>query len=228
MLQVSKPKRARSAKRGQLTLDPRIAHSRQRVLAAALEELGEAGYGAFAIESVSARSGVAKSTIYRHWPDKLALIADAFQSHHQDEAPDLDSGSVRERVARVVAHVAVVVGHSPFAACIPALIEGAERDARLRKFHHQFQVEARRPLVALIADGVKSGDFPAYVDPELAALALIGAIFYQRLASPRPLEPTVAATLVDALLPRGPVSRRPASRPASRPAAFRSRASRKP
>jgi AcrR family transcriptional regulator len=52
--------------------DPRIERSRLVIRRAALDELGQVGYGAFAIESVAARAGVAKSTIYRHWPDKLA------------------------------------------------------------------------------------------------------------------------------------------------------------
>jgi AcrR family transcriptional regulator len=185
-------------------VDPRIERSRTAVLRAALEELGDAGYGAFAIESVSSRSGVAKSTIYRHWPDKVALITDAFQSFHQDEAPDLVSGSPRERVVRIVAHVATVVGHSVFSACIPALVEGAERDVRLRKFHHRFQLEARRPLVAVLAEGVTSGDFPPHADPELMALALIGVLFYRRISSAEPFDPADAATLIEAVL--GPVT----------------------
>ncbi|MGH7647251.1 MAG: TetR family transcriptional regulator, partial [Gemmatimonadaceae bacterium] len=42
--------------------DPRIARSRRVILSAALDELGEAGYGAFGIESVAARAGVGKAT----------------------------------------------------------------------------------------------------------------------------------------------------------------------
>src|SRR5947207_78275 len=58
--------------------DPRIERSRMVILQAAVEELAEVGYGAFTIESVAARAGVGKSTIYRHWPDKLALLAPIF------------------------------------------------------------------------------------------------------------------------------------------------------
>ena len=102
-------------------VDPRIERSRQLILHAALEELGDVGYGAFTVESVAARSGVAKSTIYRHWSDKLALIADAFQSFHEQWGPDITSGSSREKLDRIVRHVAEVVGKSVFSACIPAL-----------------------------------------------------------------------------------------------------------
>jgi TetR/AcrR family transcriptional regulator, regulator of autoinduction and epiphytic fitness len=188
------------------TLDPRIGRSRQLILGAALDELGEVGYGAFTIESVAARAGVGKSTIYRHWSDKLALIADAFETFHEQRGPDITGGSPRERVERIVHHVAEIVVGSTFSACIPALIDAAERDRDLRKFHHRFQKEARRPLISVIAEGVAAGDFPAHVDPELAALALLGTIFYRRLMSSEPFAPERASELVGTVLGASPAS----------------------
>lgn len=187
------------SKRVDLSVDPRVERSRHLILQAALEELGHAGYGAFTIESVAARSGIAKSTIYRHWSDKLALIADAFQTFHEEQGPDLTTGSARERLTRIVQHVAEVVGRSVFSACIPALIDGAERDPRLRKFHHHFQREARRPLVAVIAEGVASGEFPKHIIPNAAASALLGAIFYQRLMTNERSLPERADELFDTI-----------------------------
>jgi TetR/AcrR family transcriptional regulator of autoinduction and epiphytic fitness len=181
-------------------IDPRVALSRQLILRAALDELGSAGYGGFTIESVAAHSGVAKSTIYRHWPNKLALIADAFRTFHEQQSPDIETGSPHQRVTRIVRHVAEIVAGSTFSACIPALIDGAERDPDLRTFHHQFQIEARKPLVAVIAAGVVTGDFPAHLDPALAASALLGAIFYRRLMSGESLDPAYAGELVDTVL----------------------------
>jgi AcrR family transcriptional regulator len=98
---------------------------------AALEELGAVGYGAFTIESVATRAGVAKSTIYRHWPDKLDLIADAFETFHEQMVPDITRLPPRERIELLIRHVAEVFMDSTFSICIPALIEGAERDPRV-------------------------------------------------------------------------------------------------
>ena len=190
------------AKRGKAVVDPRIERSQQLILRAALDELGDAGYGAFTIESVAARAGVGKSTIYRHWSDKLDLIRDAFLTFHQQQGPDLENGTPRDRVERIMRHVAEVVAGSTFSACIPALIDGAERDRQLRKFHHRFQAEARRPLIEVIAEGVAAGDFPNHIDPELAAFALLGAIFFRRLMTSTPFEPARAGALVDTVLGR--------------------------
>ena len=92
--------------------DPRIERSRRVILAAALDELGELGYGAFTIESVAQRASVGKSTIYRHWTDKLALIADAFRQLQAERDPELISGTPREKLERILRHVADVVANS--------------------------------------------------------------------------------------------------------------------
>ena len=162
-------------------VDPRIERSRQVILQAVLDELSELGYGALTIESVARRAGVGKATIYRHWTDKIALIADAFNSLQQQRDPELATGSPREKLERVLRHVADVVADSPFSSCLPALVEGAERDPVLRQFHHHFQAEARKPAIELIAQGVATGDFPHRINPEIAAFALLGAIFFCRL-----------------------------------------------
>jgi TetR/AcrR family transcriptional regulator of autoinduction and epiphytic fitness len=190
------------------SVDPRIERSRMVVLRAAVDELGAVGYGAFTIESVAARAGVAKSTIYRHWRDKLDLIADAFETFHVQMVPSVEAGSPRERIVRLVCHVAEIVTDSTFSLCIPALIEGAERDPRVREFHHRYSAERRQSLVDLIAEGVATGDFRADVDPDLAALALLGPIFYRRLMTEAPFDPDRAGELVDLVL--SPARRRAA------------------
>jgi TetR/AcrR family transcriptional regulator, regulator of autoinduction and epiphytic fitness len=184
-------------------VDPRIERSRSVIRQAALDELGDVGYGAFTIESVAARAGVGKSTIYRHWPDKLALIADAFETFHEQMVPSLEGGSPRSRVERLVRHVAEVVVDSTFSICIPALIEGAERDSRVREFHHRYSAERRRALIEIIAEGIASGDFSSHLDPELAALALLGPVFYRRLMSDEPFAPNSAGALVEMVLGPG-------------------------
>jgi hypothetical protein len=57
----------------------------------------------------------------------------------------------------------------------------------------------------VIAEGVAAGDFPAHLDPELAALALLGAIFYRRLMTVEPFDPQRASELIDTVLGLAPV-----------------------
>jgi TetR/AcrR family transcriptional regulator of autoinduction and epiphytic fitness len=79
--------RAPRARPAATTVDPRVERSRRVVREAALAELVESGYGAFAIDAVASRCGVARSTIYRHWPGKLALITDALETLNRQPRP---------------------------------------------------------------------------------------------------------------------------------------------
>jgi TetR/AcrR family transcriptional regulator, regulator of autoinduction and epiphytic fitness len=180
--------------------DPRVQRSRLVILTAAVEELAEVGYGRVTIESIAARAGVGKSTIYRHWPDKLSLIADAFETLHEQMVPDLRELPVRDAVTSLLRHVAEVVVDSTFSRCIPALIDGAERDARVREFHHRYSAERRQALIDLVARGVQEGTVNGSVEPELATTALLGAVFYQRLMTGKPFDPEDAGQLVNLIL----------------------------
>jgi TetR/AcrR family transcriptional regulator, regulator of autoinduction and epiphytic fitness len=181
-------------------LDPRVERSRRVILEAVLDELGTVGYGALTIEAVAARAGVGKSTIYRHWPGKLELVEDAFRTL---KAPVVvpAQGSLRDRVVAVIEQVACLVAESTYSTCMPALIDAAERDPKVRDFHSRFSSERRAVLVGMLRDAVRTGELPATADPELLADALVGPILLRRLMLAQPVGPEIARELVDQLLP---------------------------
>jgi AcrR family transcriptional regulator len=180
--------------------DPRIERSRRVILEAVLDELGVVGYGALTIEAVAARAGVGKSTIYRHWSGKLALVEDAFRTL---KAVVLipESGTFRERLIGFLEQVAGLIEESTYSACMPALIEAAERDPQVRDFHCHFSAERRAVLVDFLRDGIEAGDLEPDTDPELLADALTGPILVRRLMLHEPFEPKLVPALVDQVLP---------------------------
>ena len=184
-------------------LDPRIERTRRVVLGAAITELARSGYGAFAIESVAARSGVAKSTIYRHWSGKLALIADALEALNAQPGPEPRHGTPRERILRLVEHLATVLADSDLAACMPALVDAAERDPEARRSLNDYNPRRRSALSAAIAEAGASGDLRPDLDPDMAATALAGAIVYRRLMTGQPFPPARVADLVATVLGSG-------------------------
>src|SRR5258705_13575607 len=155
--------------------DPRVERSRRVILEAVLEELGLVGYGSLTIEGVAARAGVGKSTIYRHWSGKLALVEDAFRTL-KAQALIPESGTLRERVTAYLEQVARLVRESTYSACMPALIDAAERDPQVRAFHCNFSAERRAVLVDVLRDAVATGELGRDTDPELLADALVGPI----------------------------------------------------
>ena len=141
------------------------------------------------------------------WPDKVTLIADAFETAHAHTVPPIEALTARQGLHRLLQHVAEVVAGSAFSASIPALIEGAERDPRLREFRHRYSAQRRQSLTSLILQGMANCEFPAGADPELAVQALLGPIFYQRLMTSEPFDPGRVGDLIDTILGRPPPAR---------------------
>src|SRR5579863_2637261 len=107
-------------------LDPRILLSRERVLTTTLDLLTEAGLDDLTIDDISRRSGVAKTTIYRHWPNRSALVIDAC-SHMTDgdEAPP-DTGSLEGDVRAILTNIAELLGTARWASVVPSIVAVAE------------------------------------------------------------------------------------------------------
>src|SRR5215813_11601134 len=63
-----------SARRTRGILGGRSERVVRRVLAAALVELAHSGYAGFRMEEVASRAAVNKTTIYRRWPSRAALV----------------------------------------------------------------------------------------------------------------------------------------------------------
>src|SRR5271167_3468624 len=75
---------------------PRSEQARLSILRSTLKLLAKKGFPDFTIEAVAAHAGVGKATVYRWWPDKAALIADAFASSTKSKLHFPDTGSVRK------------------------------------------------------------------------------------------------------------------------------------
>jgi TetR/AcrR family transcriptional regulator of autoinduction and epiphytic fitness len=184
------------------TTDPRIAHTRRVVQRAALSELAAVGFGAFTIEGVAARSKVAKSTIYRHWDGKLALIADALETLNEQPVPAPADGSAREQIASLLRHLADALTDPVLSPTIPAMIEAAERDSTIAQLLHEYSDRRRRTLVEVISAHIASGELASTLDPELAALALSAPVFYSRFMTGQAFPPERIDDLIDAVLGR--------------------------
>src|SRR3954453_18490596 len=89
--------------------EARKAATRERIVAAALEQVAEGGYASASVQAVAARAGLAVGTIYRHFPSKAELFAEVFRRASQRELDVLveiaageEHGAAR-RVANAVA-----------------------------------------------------------------------------------------------------------------------------
>lgn len=185
--------------RSETSVDPRVERSRRVILDAALDELGEVGYGSFSIEAVARRAGVGKATIYRHWDGKLDLVGDAITMLKQSSTPP-DTEDVRDRIEGLLRSIAELLASSRMARCLPAIIDAAERDPEVRAFHHTTSARRRVVMVGLLEEAARQGRLSTSADPTILAEALVAPMFLRRLMSDEPFPPDGVPALVETVL----------------------------
>ena len=74
-------------------VDARVSRSKEKVVRVTLDLLAERGVAGTSVEAIAERSGVAKTTVYRHWPTKAGVVLDAIATCIEP-ARDPDTGSL--------------------------------------------------------------------------------------------------------------------------------------
>lgn len=181
--------------------DPRVARSRAAILQACADLIAEEGFAGVTIEAVAARSGAAKTTIYRHWPSREALLIEAFGACSGAPAPPPDSGAARDDVRRVLGALARKLDDGDWRASLCSLVDAAGRDAELARLHAATIAERRRPLSEVLERGVRRGELPSDLDVDRTVSMLAGPLFYRAMVSREPLDEAFVADVVDRVLP---------------------------
>src|ERR687884_1519309 len=68
------------------------------IFEATLDELAEVGYAGLTMERIAERSRTSKASLYRRWPSRAELVADAVHSTHPDRNELPDTGDLRADV----------------------------------------------------------------------------------------------------------------------------------
>jgi AcrR family transcriptional regulator len=191
----------------------RMERSKQAILDATRELLAETGdVGALTIEAVAARSGVAKTTIYRRWRDKWELALDAVMI---DMLPRFgtpyDVGDTRKELVTFVDSVVNSLASSPSGPAMQGLVSEIATDPDLAREYRVRVVEPRREVLRpVIERGIARGDLRPGTDVRIVHELLVGPYFYRLFFSGPPLNRNLSVSLVDAVLdgfrPRGPAA----------------------
>lgn len=179
---------------------PRSIRARTSALVAAGELLDRGGLAAATVDAISARSGVSKATIYKHWPNRTALAAEAFGRRMVDAVPLPDTGSARgdlsEQVRRVSAFYASADG-SVFA----QLLAATATDPDAAPYFREYFLHARRRAIATLWQrALDRGEVRPDVDVEVAQDVLFGPLIFRLLTGHAPLTREEADRIADAAL----------------------------
>ena len=178
------------------TTDPRVVRSKAAVLRATAELLIEQGSAGVTIEGIAERSGVAKTTIYRHWKSRSQLIFDGFESLFRPVTQLPHEGTMREQLEALLGGLMRGLTQSEWAPAVTALIEAGDRDAELRQLVHDFLVVRMEHGRSALRAGVARGELREDLDVDVALSLLVGPVFYRRLVSRERLDDGFVETVV--------------------------------
>ena len=178
----------------------RSSAARQSILKAARDLVLRVGYAQLTIESIAARAGVGKQTIYRWWPSKGAVVFEAFLATDGDaggstELPD--TGNI-ERDLKLVLRATIDELLDPsFDAAFRGMTAEIQSDTELATqlvqvlLGPQMQATVRRFESAQRAKQIRKA-----VDLDVAAELLFGPVFHRWLLRTRPLDHAFADKVV--------------------------------
>src|SRR3954471_15856572 len=157
--------------------EARKAATRERVIAAALEQVAEGGYASASVQAVAGRAGLAVGTLYRHFPSKAELFAEVFRRASQRELDVLievssADGSTAERVARAAEAFSrrALAGPVLAFALLAEPVDPAVESERLR-----LRRGYRDAFARVLEDGVASGELRPH-DVQTLAAVLVGGL----------------------------------------------------
>jgi AcrR family transcriptional regulator len=183
-------------------VDSRVERSRHAILIAAFELLEDGGVSGFSVDEVARRSRVAKTTIYRHWPTREALVLDACSRiTAEQEIPD--TGSLRGDLEAILSNIAHLLQTANWSSVLPSIVDTAERDPDFAEIHSRIQRGHAAPLRAVLERAGDRGELPADADVPMIVAALLGPLFYRRWFSREPIDDAFVTAIVDRGLTRG-------------------------
>jgi AcrR family transcriptional regulator len=181
-------------------VDPRVSRTRAAVLRAATDLLVEGGPSAVTIDAIVGRSGVAKSTIYRHWESRdevLLAVIESCAPVIPTPDPDVD---VVTSLRQVIAAVAGFLNDPEWARMLPALLLLKNHEAGIAAIDERLEHEQDKVLSDLIERAIAEGVLPVGLDVTEAIASLIGPLLFAHLTETVKVDDGFAERTVDRFL----------------------------
>lgn len=168
---------------------PRSEEARVSILRSTLALLGKKGFADLTIEDVAAGANVGKATVYRWWPNKAALVADAFASSATRKLHYPDTGSVVTDMSQQMRQL-IKVFRSRRGRIVSAMLGGGQSDKELiAAFRERFLWPRRQEAYATLQRAVRRGELPHNIDMDLLLDTLYGPIYMRFLIRHAKLTP---------------------------------------
>ena len=169
-------------------------------LAAARKLLVEEGPDAVTALRVSEATGIARTTIYRHWPNRNDLLRDTVASE-EPESPHIElTGDTRADLIAMLGHMVERMGRRRGARMMAVAVERSGHRGEVGGPHREIVRRRMEPLRQIIEAGVESGQLQSGLDVDAAVAQLAGPPFFQAVFMRRKVTAGFIAATVDSFL----------------------------
>ncbi|WP_039798095.1 TetR/AcrR family transcriptional regulator [Nocardia araoensis] len=167
----------------------RTARIRDQVLEAVRAELTEHGYDALTVDTVAARAGVHRTTVYRRWHDVGGLLSDVFDAASDQDWRPRDTGSLRGDLAALNQEIQDSLSEQPsIAAALIAVSFRSEEAARaLRRLWEQ----RYRQCEVIVQRAIRRGELPPRVDARALLIAATAPLYHELVLLRTPPDPSL-------------------------------------
>jgi AcrR family transcriptional regulator len=182
---------------------PRRPHTGRRrndaaeaaILDATFRLLSGPGTEALTIDAIAAEAGVGRQTIYRWWPSKGAVVADALARHARVVVPERDTGSFTGDLAAFFTDSFAGLENQGLANRLRQIVAEAQHDEHVARVLADFTAVRRASLRALLERGQITGELAADADLDMLVDMAYGVLYYRLLVGHAPLDEKAARTL---------------------------------
>jgi AcrR family transcriptional regulator len=174
------------------THDPRVARTRATVLGIGADIVVEGGPSSLTVDAVVARSGVARSTIYRHWPTRDDLLIDVFDYCAPTfEQPPAGLDFV-DAMRAFLYDVVRQLSDPKWARMMPALLALKSYEVTMAALERRMQDRQGAVIDDLFQRGADEGLFTADLDRDQSVALLVGPLMFAVLTGTTPLTTDLA------------------------------------
>ena len=163
------------------------ARQHSKILDATVEVLLASGFAGLTIEGVAERTGVAKTTIYRWWPSKEALAADAIVEIGERAVPIPDTGRLQSDLVALLAEIVASMQDPRSGALLREVVAESIQAPEIQKVLAVFWQARRAASIPVLERAVARGELEAATDFDLLLDALVGPAYFRFLLTGAPL-----------------------------------------
>ena len=177
--------------------------ARDAILDAAFRLLSGPEAAELTIEAIAAEAGVGRQTIYRWWPSKGAVLADALIRHARVVVPERDTGTFTGDLAAFLTDSFAGLAEQGYAARLRQIVAVAQQDEHVARLLRDFTAVRRAALRALLERGRDAGELAQDADLDMLVDMAYGVLYYRLLVGHAPLDENAARSLAAELTRSG-------------------------